>query len=276
METSRVNLAALAVALVGGLLVLHLPESQGMLASLAGIALLVALFAFGQDGARTGLQSLAFALVAGLAALATFSFPLRIVVGGGKAVFGEDVIPPVFWLLASAIFWFVDRSAAEPSGPQPVTFGGGYSQPQTLAYAAPPQTFTPAPVVMAEPETVVAQRTHAFTPAPVSGPGPEAAIATPPPPPAPVAPATGSTAAAVPPPLTGKEVSIYVNMVGEGMNVLRSVRAEHLGRDFYIIVDEMPADENWEFVPGQVVRCKKKNLSNGKGMVAYEEAPRAQ
>jgi hypothetical protein len=60
------------------------------------------------------------------------------------------------------------------------------------------------------------------------------------------------------------------------MNVLRSVRAEHLGRDFYIIVDEMPADENWEFVPGQVVRCKKKSLSNGKGLVAYEEAPRAQ
>jgi hypothetical protein len=83
-------------------------------------------------------------------------------------------------------------------------------------------------------------------------------------------------AAPVQPVLTGKQVNIYVNMVGEGMNVLRSVRAEHLGRDFYIIVDEMPADENWEFMPGQVVRCKKKNLSNGKGMVAYEEAPRAQ
>ena len=49
MENSRANLAALAVALVAGLLVLHLSESQGLLASLAGIALLVALFAFGQD-----------------------------------------------------------------------------------------------------------------------------------------------------------------------------------------------------------------------------------
>ena len=47
-------------------------------------------------------------------------------------------------------------------------------------------------------------------------------------------------------------MSIYVNMVGEGMNLLRPVRAEHLGRDFYIIIDEMPTDENWEFVPGQV------------------------
>ena len=80
----------------------------------------------------------------------------------------------------------------------------------------------------------------------------------------------------VTPALTGKEVSIYVTMLGEGMNVLRSVRAEHLGRDFYIITEQMPADESWQFVPGQVVRCKKKNLSNGKGLVAYEEAPRAQ
>ena len=26
---------------------------------------------------------------------------------------------------------------------------------------------------------------------------------------------------------------IYVTLVGEGLNVLRAVRAEHLGRDFY-------------------------------------------
>jgi hypothetical protein len=60
------------------------------------------------------------------------------------------------------------------------------------------------------------------------------------------------------------------------MNVLRIVRAEHLGRDFYIIVEQMPAGETWEYVPGQVVRCRKKNLSSGKGLVAFEEAPRAQ
>jgi hypothetical protein len=75
---------------------------------------------------------------------------------------------------------------------------------------------------------------------------------------------------------SGKEVSIYVNMMGEGMSVLRAVRAQHLGRDFYIIVEEMPTDETWEYATGRVVRCRKKNLSNGKGLVAYEEAPRAQ
>jgi hypothetical protein len=60
------------------------------------------------------------------------------------------------------------------------------------------------------------------------------------------------------------------------LNLLRSVRAEHLGRDYYRIVDTMPPDENWEYPPGAVVRCRKKNLSSGKALVAYEEAPRAQ
>jgi hypothetical protein len=64
-------------------------------------------------------------------------------------------------------------------------------------------------------------------------------------------------------------------LLGEGLNVLRSVQAEHLGRDFYRIVDTMPENERWEYQPGQVVRCKKKNLSSGKGLVAVEEAPRA-
>lgn len=69
---------------------------------------------------------------------------------------------------------------------------------------------------------------------------------------------------------------IYVTLVGEGLNVMRSVRAEHLGRDYYRIIDTMPEGETWEYGPGQVVRCKKKNLSSGKAMVAYEEAQRSQ
>ena len=60
------------------------------------------------------------------------------------------------------------------------------------------------------------------------------------------------------------------------MNVLRSVRAEHLGRDYYKIIEDMPDNERWEYGPGQVVRAKKKNLSSGKALVAYEEAQRAQ
>ena len=69
---------------------------------------------------------------------------------------------------------------------------------------------------------------------------------------------------------------IYVTLVGEGLNMLRSVEAEHMGRDFYRIVEPMPESEIWEYRPGQVVRCKKQNLSSGKALVAIEEAPRAQ
>ncbi len=86
----------------------------------------------------------------------------------------------------------------------------------------------------------------------------------PPPPPPQIAPAA-----------PGKEAMIYVGLVGEGLNVLRAVRAENLGRDYYRIVEEMPEGETWQYGPGQVVRCKKRNLSSGKAMVAFEEAQRS-
>ncbi|MBV9301305.1 MAG: hypothetical protein JOY62_12785 [Acidobacteriaceae bacterium] len=72
----------------------------------------------------------------------------------------------------------------------------------------------------------------------------------------------------------GKEVSIYVNLVGEGLHVMRSVRAEQVARNYYRITEEMPETETWEFRPGQVVRCEKRKLSTGKGLVAVEEAKR--
>jgi hypothetical protein len=56
---------------------------------------------------------------------------------------------------------------------------------------------------------------------------------------------------------------------------MRSVQAEHIGKDYYLIVEPRPAGEAWEFTTGQVVRCQKRNLSSGKGLVAVEEAPRA-
>ena len=265
METSRVNLTALAVALIAGLVVLHDSQTP-LLASLSGLTLLIALFAFSQEGGRTGIQSFAFALVCGLALLCTCSYFLKALIG--PLLFsGQDILPPLVWIAGTTLFWFVDRSRAEGGAvrSQPVSLNA-YSQAPAAAFETKPvleaRPYTPAPVVVSAPPPV---------PEPVFA----ASAATPPPA---AAPSTASVAAAapVPPVLTGKEVSIYVTMMGEGMNVLRSVRAEHLGRDFYIIVDEMPADENWEYVPGQVVRCKKKNLSNGKGLVAYEEAPRAQ
>jgi hypothetical protein len=286
MATSRVNLSTLVVALIAGLVILH--ETQNILTSVAGLTLLVAIFAFGQDNTRTSTQSFAFALICGLALLCTCSYALKSLFGPLVFFSGQDVLPPLFWLAASTMFWFVDRSHSESGQPQPqlqpVSFSG-YTQPQPVA--PPPQPagprptyetrpFTPAPVIVSAPppppppavEPEVEPEPVYAAPAPVAAPS------------APTAPVPAAApvplAAPILPALTGKEVNIYVTMLGEGMNVLRTVRAQHLGRDFYVIVDEMPSDENWEFVPGQVVRCKKKNLSNGKGLVAFEEAPRAQ
>jgi hypothetical protein len=285
METSRVNLATLVVALIAGLVVLH--DALNLLASVAGLTLLVALFAFDQDGVRTGMQSIAFALVCGLAALCTCFYPLNAVLPalGLSPAFLAQYFPAVFWLLGAAIFWAIDRSRAESGQTRPVSLSA-YTPPVAFQPQAAPRPayetrpFTPAPVVVSAPEPAPppAQPEPVYATAAPESSTPASSIPVASPlPPAPPPPATVSTAAApVPPVRSGKEVSIYVTMLGEGMNVLRAVRAEHLGRDFYMIVDEMPADENWQYVPGQVVRCKKKNLSNGKGMVAYEEAPRAQ
>ncbi len=70
---------------------------------------------------------------------------------------------------------------------------------------------------------------------------------------------------------TPQETAIYVALVGEGISCLRSVKAEHLSRDIYRIIDEMPEGEMWKYQPGQVVRCKKQTLSSGKVLVAVEE-----
>jgi len=262
METSRVNLTGLAAALIAGLVIYR--DSQNLIGCLAGITLLIALLGFGQDKNHTALQSLAFGAVCGLAALDACSFALMVVVGPVKSFHNQDVVPPALWLLGTAIFALVDRSGADSGSPQPVSLSGA--------------SYSPEPIVSTSASAAAASSSRpAFSspaPQPVISSTAETMVQPPLPPPPPMT--TGSTPAAVPPVLTGKEVSIYVTMMGEGMNVLRSVRAEHLGRDFYIIVEDMPADENWEFVPGQVVRCKKKSLSNGKGLVAFEEAPRAQ
>jgi hypothetical protein len=90
--------------------------------------------------------------------------------------------------------------------------------------------------------------------------------------PQPPAPATAPRAVSLP---KGKETEIYVNLVGEGLAIMRTVRAQHMGKDFYLITEPMPEGEQWEFTTGQIVRCKKRNLSHGKGLVAVEEAPRA-
>jgi hypothetical protein len=67
-----------------------------------------------------------------------------------------------------------------------------------------------------------------------------------------------------------KEIHIYLK--NEGTNVWRPVDAIRLDEDLYKIPDDtlVPDDEDWEFLPGAVVRCVAKDLSGGVLLVAIE------
>jgi hypothetical protein len=58
---------------------------------------------------------------------------------------------------------------------------------------------------------------------------------------------------------------IHVYLLDEGVDCWRPVAAEHIRDDVYRIVGEAPdpQDENWEFVPGQLVRCRWQELVEG-------------
>ncbi len=69
---------------------------------------------------------------------------------------------------------------------------------------------------------------------------------------------------------------IHVYLLDEGVDCWRPVAAEHIRDDVYRIVGEAPnsEDEKWQFLPGQLVRCKSQELVKGVSpencLVAYE------
>lgn len=341
MPKSEINvLALLGVLIAGGLAGRMLPGPWGL--TLAGITLLILLFAYDRDGYRTSAQSLAFGAVCGfclmLAAAAVLqilglSGPVPGLIGAVAAnapatpgstsdsvLFAPALLyPAVIWLGGSILFWAIDRSRmtarAHAINAQAYATYGAEPATQTapVVVAPPVQTelrpgpavpgaspvlvrpsspnslfaqpgFTPAPPPPPTPaRPAVVQQPTVPPPAPSQPSAPQPAYSSPPtvyeatpPPPQPEAPPPPAPPNAVPIPVgVGKPATIYLNLIGEGMTVLRSVQAEHLGKDYYRIVEPMPAGETWEFTPGQVVRCQKKNLSSGKALVAVEEAPRA-
>ena len=58
----------------------------------------------------------------------------------------------------------------------------------------------------------------------------------------------------------GVVTTIYVYLPDEGVQVWRPVEAEPVG-DGFRIVSECPDDEQWEFQPGDVVRCEMRVLT---------------
>lgn len=291
MTNSRIDAIALIAATVAaGLGLMLLAGPLAWMSSIAGIILLFTLFAYDREGYRSVFQSLAFSSVCGLcfvlaAAGFRFWFVQNELAGPNARLAFERFTAqwlPLTWVCATVVFWAIDWSrmsnreaVMSEHGREAVrrARGGGLSitgeptpirRPEVVREEtpiAPPASPIPVSVVQNEVGPVPASGSG-----PMSGPGPTSA-----PGPAPV-PEVASQGRGPVRPL--KEAMVYVGLVGEGLNVMRSVRAEHLGRNYYRIVEPMPEGETWEYGPGQVVRCEKKRLSSGKALVAMEEAPR--
>lgn len=241
----RMDSAPLAGAVIGCVLALLLPAPYSWISSIAGFTLLLLLFSYDNEDYRSILQSLAFSAVCGFAlAVASVIFYRTLAENGEVHMSGGRVETqwlPLTWVGGTLAIWAIDRVRMMGRG-NAAARGTGTVQRGLIPadVESMPARVAPAP------EPVVVRSAE---PAPISAP-PVA------PPPAP-------------------QTDIYVTLVGEGLNLMRTVKAEHVGRDFYKIVEPMPEGESWEFTPGQVVRVKKRNLSTGKALVAVEEAPRA-
>jgi hypothetical protein len=302
MQKSQIDAVTLVVAALAGALALtQISGPFAWMSSIGGLTLLFLLLSFDQEGYRTVFQSLAFSAVCGFCTAIATGIIFQLMANRGEIHLANGQWAteylPLTCAFATAIFWAIDLMRMNARKVVPIQVPRALGETRMF-----PGGFTPAsePVNPAPPRPV-AERAAPST-APVRAEQPTyraaeipqtAASAEPPVQPQPYADSpTATSIFAIPPsavtaeaplhpgpapiiPRTGKETMIYVSLLGEALNVLRSVRAEPLGRDYYRIIDDMPEGETWQFQPGQVVRCKKKNLSSGKAMVAMEEAPRA-
>jgi len=277
MTNSRIDAIALFAAMVAaGLGLMLLAGPLAWVSSIAGIILLFILFAYDREGHRSVFQSLAFAAVCGFCVVLAAAAALRFwaahneLSGANAPVVQPFAVQwlPLVWACLTVVFWAIDRSRmTNREAPRSEHSGEAVTRARSrLSIVGEPVPAQPAEVVMeqrpaapAPPLSVVQSE-----PAPVSAPKPENA-------PAPYTEAVTQPSGPVRP---LKEAMVYVGLVGEGLNVMRSVRAEHLGHNYYRIIESMPEGETWEYGPGQVVRCEKKKLSSGKALVAVDEAPR--
>lgn len=282
METTRIESLTLVAAVIGSATLSNPSSTFGVGGAAAGdIAILLALFAFDSGRARSIIESLAFGSAGAFCLMTPFQL-----LADGLAPAPAAARP--YWLMATAwavgtlLLFALDRFRMASRESVSLASAGlaGIHPVQPLRTPSKP-SFQPTPIrvepvipsaapAAANREPMVATAMETASPVETSSSPVETSSAVPQPAAAPASPAPDVLA--IPP---GKEAVIYLNLVGEGLNVLRTVRAENLGRDYYRIADVMPEGEQWEFTPGQVVRCRKKSLSNGKHMVAYEEAPRA-
>jgi hypothetical protein len=67
--------------------------------------------------------------------------------------------------------------------------------------------------------------------------------------------------------------TVYVALRDESVDVWRPVEAEQLTESIYRLADAPPLEgEVWEFAAGSMVRCERRELSEGSALVAVEIA----
>ena len=265
-----------------GLALLISPSSFGPLTTIGGVILLLILYAYDKGIRRTAGQSLAFAAVAAL--------PVTLVAGIGIQFLVQrrdlETWLVVTWLCATVVGTAIDRArmsartaktATTPAAP----IAGAEISARSAEASQPP---APSPPVAARAAASHYGLGLSGAPTPVrpvetppepeaSGPQPtpvEAASVSPPEP----APEPVDAPQPVAPPAQGlpaEETTIYINIIDQGISLLRSVRAQHIARDIYRIMEPRPETEIWRYEPGQTVRCRKQKLSFGKALVAFEE-----
>jgi len=66
---------------------------------------------------------------------------------------------------------------------------------------------------------------------------------------------------------------IYVELLHEGTKVFRPISAIHMRDMIFKIEDDMPEDETWAFLSGEIVECGYQKLSGGTCLVAFRSLP---
>jgi hypothetical protein len=65
---------------------------------------------------------------------------------------------------------------------------------------------------------------------------------------------------------------IFIALLNEGTDVWRPVLAACAHDDVYRIIGEQPEGEDWQFLTGEMVRCRQQTFADGEtGLVAQEK-----
>ncbi len=68
---------------------------------------------------------------------------------------------------------------------------------------------------------------------------------------------------------------VYVALLDEAVECWRPVDAKPMGKDQYLLCGPVPEGEEWEFLPGEIVRCRERTFHDGaSGLVAFARIQR--